>query len=147
MTRASAIVIQEDQIALILRKRDEMTYYIFPGGQVEQGEIAEEALRREIREELGLWVSPVKLVARVNYRGEDQFFYRVKVTGGEFGTGQGPEMQGLYDPTAGTFEAVWLPVNQLLEENVLPRVMAELIYRASQSGWPDEAVKLIDPGL
>ena len=43
-------------IALIERVRDGTTYYVFPGGIVEEGETAPAAAMREAFEELGVYV-------------------------------------------------------------------------------------------
>ena len=51
--RGAAIIVQEGKIALIKRIREDETYYVFPGGGIEEGETAEEAMKREIYEELG----------------------------------------------------------------------------------------------
>ncbi|WP_232362060.1 NUDIX domain-containing protein, partial [Bacillus thuringiensis] len=54
--RGAAIIVQEGKIALIKRIREEETYYVFPGGGVEEGETPEEATKREVYEELGLHI-------------------------------------------------------------------------------------------
>ena len=55
--RAGAIVMQNNQVALIKRQReDESPFYLFPGGTVEPGETPGEAAKREILEELGLHI-------------------------------------------------------------------------------------------
>ncbi len=46
--RGAAIIVQEGKIALIKRIREDETYYVFPGGGIEEGETPEEATRREI---------------------------------------------------------------------------------------------------
>ena len=51
--RGAAIIVQKGKIALIKRIREDETYYVFPGGGIEEGETPEEATRREIFEELG----------------------------------------------------------------------------------------------
>ena len=51
--RGAAIIVQEGKIALIKRIREDETYYVFPGGGIEEGETPEEATKREIFEELG----------------------------------------------------------------------------------------------
>ena len=52
--RGAAIIVQEGKIALIKRIREEETYYVFPGGGIEEGETPEEATKREVYEELGV---------------------------------------------------------------------------------------------
>ncbi|MDQ2800870.1 MAG: NUDIX domain-containing protein, partial [Armatimonadota bacterium] len=56
MPRAAAIIIQNECVALIERHRAGLRYFIFPGGGVDAGETLEEAVVREVREELGLIV-------------------------------------------------------------------------------------------
>ncbi len=54
--RASAVIIKNDKILLMHRIKDNREYYVLPGGGVEDGESAEQALTREIKEEAGLSV-------------------------------------------------------------------------------------------
>ncbi|MCD6337380.1 MAG: (deoxy)nucleoside triphosphate pyrophosphohydrolase [Candidatus Marinimicrobia bacterium] len=55
----------------------------FPGGKVESGETPDEAIKRELNEELGIFVEDLERVDTYsfNYPGEDNFhlyFYRIK---------------------------------------------------------------------
>jgi len=59
MARAAAIILQNNSIALIERKRAGQIYYLFPGGQIENGESKIETVVREVKEELGLDVTMV----------------------------------------------------------------------------------------
>lgn len=54
--RGAAIIVQGGKIALIKRIRKGETYYVFPGGGIEEGEIPEEATKREAYEELGVHI-------------------------------------------------------------------------------------------
>ncbi|MBN2386431.1 MAG: NUDIX domain-containing protein [Anaerolineales bacterium] len=135
-TRAVAILIQDDQVALIERHRDGRHYFTFPGGGVEAGETPEGTIQREIHEELGLEVAVRRLVAEIWFRGRPQLHYLVEAVGGTFGTGTGPEMVSPH-PGRGTYKAVWMPIDQVLDRPVLPRPMAELLFRSQTQGWPE----------
>lgn len=58
-----AVIVYNNGIVLIKRKNEPFKdHYALPGGFVEYGETVEEALLREVKEETGLDVKPVKLV-------------------------------------------------------------------------------------
>ena len=68
MPRSAAFIIHGNEIALIKRRREGRLYYVFPGGQVEEKESPEQAVVREIEEELGLKVDVDRLLVKVNHR-------------------------------------------------------------------------------
>ena len=103
VTRAAALIVQGGSIALIERQRPTGHYYTFPGGGIEPGETAHEAVVREAREELGLAIEVHQLVADVRYRGRAQHHFLAEVTGGEFGSGTGEEMTRPYTPERAVF--------------------------------------------
>ncbi len=58
-----AVIFQEGKVLLVLRKNEPAGgWWAIPGGKVRSGERLEEALRREIREETGLEISPREVV-------------------------------------------------------------------------------------
>ena len=52
--RATAVILKDGKILLIKRVKPGQEYYTFPGGGVEAGESFEDAVRREVKEELCL---------------------------------------------------------------------------------------------
>jgi 8-oxo-dGTP diphosphatase len=144
--RARVIIIRDDRIALIERRRAGRHYFVFPGGGVELGETLEEAAAREAAEELGLVVTIGRHVAEAVYQTYLLHFFLATPIGGAFGTGHGPEMNGYTSPEQGTYRAVWLPLDDLLTAEVLPGPVARLIVqaRANAWAWPAEVVCLPD---
>ncbi len=58
-----AIVVESGRVLLVERGREPLKgSWSLPGGAVETGERLEEAIRREVREETGLDVEPVRMV-------------------------------------------------------------------------------------
>lgn len=140
MARAAAIILQNNSLALIERNRAGQIYYIFPGGQIEDGESQIETVAREVKEELGLEVNVGPLVAEVIFKGKSQFHYLADVISGEFGTGQGEEILGLVPTEYGTYAPIWVPLDELLQRDVRPRPVAELVLKSQSDGWPREGL-------
>ena len=142
--RAAVVVIEGGTIALIERIRDGRRYYLFPGGQVEPGEAPEEAATREAREELGLEVEILRLVARSTFGADGQCYYLARSAGGVFGGGTGQEMTGERFREAGSYRAVLWPIAALSAIELRPTTLARLIERSVAAGWPTEVAELSD---
>jgi 8-oxo-dGTP diphosphatase len=71
----AAMIQVEDMILVVQRKEDEKAYkslkWEFPGGKVEEGERPEDAVIREVKEELQLDINPIAPVGRVVYEYPD----------------------------------------------------------------------------
>ena len=102
--RVRAIIFYEDKILSMYREREGRIFYTFPGGGMEENETEEECVIREVYEEFGISVKPIKKV----YVCEDQInissYYICEWLSGEFGTGHGEEFDkeqknGIYRPT------------------------------------------------
>lgn len=87
----AAAVIQNDEGKLLLVRRGVFPkgIWVFPGGGIEYGESAEQTVIREIKEEVGLDIKPVKLIKvlemilpKINTH-RIIFFYLAKAVGGE----------------------------------------------------------------
>ncbi len=60
--RVAGILVKDGQILLVRHEKIGKIYWLIPGGGVDFGESAEEALKREFREEVGLDIKVGKLV-------------------------------------------------------------------------------------
>ena len=83
---ARAVIIDDDQLLVFFRRKivdgKEITYYAIPGGHVEGNESSEEALVREIKEELNLDVQILGYLGKVLVGNKQDDYYHVKIVGG-----------------------------------------------------------------
>jgi 8-oxo-dGTP pyrophosphatase MutT (NUDIX family) len=141
--RAGIVLIQDHKVALIERHRAGLSYFVFPGGGVDEGESPEQAAIREAMEELGVEVAIRQQVAEIQLGQKSrQVYFLVEQTGGEFGTGVGEEYTAA-DPASseeGIYIPVWMPIDQLpLHGNVYPADVAKLVVRSAMEGWTESA--------
>jgi len=138
--RAGIILIHEGKLALIERHRQGRHYFAFPGGGVDEGETDEQAAIREAEEELGIRVKVVQQAATILREGRrNQVYFLVDWVDGEFGTGTGEEY-GEVDEFHGTYHPVWMPMEEVLEKNVVPSGLAELTIKSHREGWGESVI-------
>ncbi|MGB7998582.1 MAG: NUDIX domain-containing protein [Anaerobacillus sp.] len=124
--RAGVVIIQKQEVALIERIRHGMTYYVFPGGGIENGETPQQAARREAVEELGVDVRVGDLLSTITNGGKCEHYFKSKIISGKFGNGKGDEYIDGYR-NRGTYRAVWIPLSNLHELTVYPLPLVPIL--------------------
>ena len=86
---------------------------------------------------MGIRVKIVQKAATILRTGRrDQVYFLVDWVDGDFGTGTGEEY-GEPDEFNGTYNPLWMPLEKVLDNNVVPRGLAELTVRSHQGGWKE----------
>jgi len=132
---ANAVIIEADRILLIAFQDDLSGFhYNLPGGGITSGEIAEEALRREVREEVCAEITVGRLLFITEYepiRAQNKYgtlhklglIYECRLTGDSR-----PHLPD--QPDAHQIGVEWLPLGDLSSAPLLPliadRIMAAL---------------------
>jgi ADP-ribose pyrophosphatase YjhB (NUDIX family) len=131
-SRVRAVIIENGKVLLIKRTKSDIIYWATPGGGVEGTETDEQTLVRECKEELGVEVKVNDLLLKAVSQkpaifGQEERFYLCDITGGELGTGDGPEFT---NPTAyaGQYDIEWRTVAELSELDLRPQEIKDLVY-------------------
>ena len=122
VTAGAVITDQRGRVLLLKHRFRPGTGWGLPGGFIERGEPAEEALRRELREEIGLEVEQLKLFTTHTFKKPKQveIIFTARAVG---------------DPEQLNFEiqrAVWFSPGEYPAE--LPSAQKELISRVVNDG-------------
>lgn len=65
------LIIKNNTFLAVYNLKDGQKLWDLPGGKMEFGETAEETLKREIYEELGIEIEPIKVIYTWNYMQDD----------------------------------------------------------------------------
>ncbi|MBU3964733.1 NUDIX domain-containing protein [Patescibacteria group bacterium] len=131
--RVRVIIIDSNKILLINRVKGENSYWVLPGGGVEQCESHERAIERECLEELGIKIRVQKLFLRrvgdkQGMEGQYEFFYLCDMVGGKVGTGGGPEFQP-GTQYKGEYRISWVDLKKLPDLNLKPGEVKDKIIQ------------------
>jgi len=87
--KSRAIFYIDKKLVLIRREKENDIYFVFPGGSVEVGESFEQAVIRELKEELGITASISKILFEIidHENKIHETFFEIKIESGSIGTG------------------------------------------------------------
>jgi 8-oxo-dGTP pyrophosphatase MutT (NUDIX family) len=110
--RASAVIMRGKDILLIRRVKPDKTYYVFPGGGLEDGEDSMKAVIREVKEETSLDAgSPERLFCLEHSENGKNCFFLIKATSGSEPKLGGPELKRMNEDNQYILE--WIAVSGL----------------------------------
>lgn len=125
-TSVRGIIKNDDGIILIhrIKKNSDVEirdYYVVPGGKMELNESEEETVKREVFEELGIYVRVGTRLLEIHNDFDDsiQIFYECEYVNGILGTGTGPEFTN-HDEYYGEYIIEIIKYENLEKINLVP---------------------------
>jgi len=125
---ARAVIQRGDEILLANKIGEPNTF--LPGGHVDYGEYTDKALRRELREELGVDAKIIEFMGTQEYQFREEngrehheinFIYRA-------------ETSEPIQSKESHLEFLWCPVEKITEKTLLPEALPELIKEYLETG-------------
>ena len=122
-----AIIFQDEQLVSMYRERDNRIFYTFPGGGKWDDETQEECVKREIFEETGLIIIPIKKVYIYESETSIEHFYICNYISGQIGTGQGPEYTSYKNN--GFYKPMLIEIAKIPTLPLMPPEIADIFYK------------------
>lgn len=124
---ARAIIIKDDQLLVIYRFKSGREYYVLPGGGLEGEENFKQAVVREVKEETGIEVLPVKLVYElIQANGAKQEFWVCTYLGGQPNLAEG-SVEKENQSENNRYNPQWLKIESLNEIDLLPPLIKKAL--------------------
>lgn len=83
---ARAVIIKDNKLLVFFRKRilngERITYYAIPGGHLELGESCEDAVLRELKEEMNLDIKILGYLGCLVGDNREEYYYHCEIVGG-----------------------------------------------------------------
>lgn len=127
------IIQKDDGIILIhrIKMKENGTYreyYVVPGGKMENGENEEDTVIREVHEEIGIKIKPLRKIFEYDsdYDNSIQKFYLCEYLKGKIGTGNGPEIKS-NKLDKEIFEPIIIKKDEINKINLVPEEIKNII--------------------
>ena len=125
--RVRAIILHDKKIISMYREMGDRKFYTFPGGGVEKDETEQECVIREVYEEFGIIIKPIKKVYVYENKISVEHFYVCEWNDGSFGTGNGEEFQ--IQNTNGVYIPLFLNIMDIPNLPLMPPEVASEFYK------------------
>ncbi|CCU84566.1 MULTISPECIES: NUDIX domain-containing protein [Mesotoga] len=124
--KVRALIIKNESVLLVRHEHhDRPPFWCFPGGFVESDEDLFSAIKREIREETQVVVSPRSVIALQEFKRESllEVIFSCDYVSGKLKLGSDPDNPGI--PTL--VDAKWVRIDELDRFKILPVQLASLL--------------------
>lgn len=134
--RSAVLLVQNDCVLMVRHEKGPKTYWLLPGGGVEDGEGLREAAQRELLEETGLVIQVNELLKVVESLAPDRtrhvinFIFAGEVRSGELQLGCEEN-----SPAQRLVEVCWKPISSLPQLIIHPPIgelIAQLAHQSSR---------------
>ena len=135
--RVAAIIVQQDHLLLVKHRKDGQEYCLLPGGGVKKGESITDALKRELREEAQIEITPGPLVLvndAIEPNGQRHIlnlYFRAEVVHGEPTLGDDPRV----------VDVAFMPLEKLETITLYPDIRQPLL-KTIPDGPPSQGLYL-----
>lgn len=120
---ARAVIIDGDKLLAFHRRRRDragswIEYYSIPGGELNKDELPEEAVVRELKEEMGVTIVSKGLVAHSHGKVFEHYIFSADIIEGKPHFMTDSEEAQQYVGPYNQYKVVWVPIDQLSKENL-----------------------------
>lgn len=120
---ARAIIIENGRLLVFHRRRRNrlgkvIEYYSIPGGKIEEAEHPEQAVVRELAEEMGIVIRPLGLVAHHEGLMFEHYVFCAKIIDGEARFMPNSEEALHYDNQHNSYDVAWVPLEDISRRNL-----------------------------
>lgn len=136
-----AIIIKDDNLLVMNRNKFGAVYDTLPGGNIELGETAEQALYREVEEETMVKFKNPQHVFLEHSDAiyGDQYVFLCEYVSGEPKLHPDAEEQHINKLGKNLYKPMWLPINKLAGAPFLSDKLQQKIIECNRGGWPEKA--------
>ncbi len=139
-----AIIIHDSKLIVMHRNKFGTEYDTLPGGNIEIGETAEQALYREIKEETMVEFTSPRLVI-LEHSGDpygDQYIFLCEYVSGEPQLHPEAEEVVINNMGKNLYQPGWVLLDELPNKPFVSEELKNLILNYSKQGWPASAVEI-----
>lgn len=142
---ARTIIIEGKKMLVMYRNKNGDEYFTLVGGQINQGESPEDAVKREVKEETGLKVIDAQLVFIEEHAGNlnDQYIYLCKVAPHDSVSVSEYSEEGLMNRVGvNIHKPVWVRISHFDKLPFRTPGLQRAISAAIEEGFPNKALKI-----